>query len=252
MDETIHTRLERERTASQPAAGLIRLRHVFPAIAMHDVGNYRAARVVFSGNVLHTHSLGVQRPNAYYVRFRKPMIALPFAPALPSFGVAIRHVLLMRAQKQMRRVTAAAVITLVQHVLIGGYRPVSELPGDAMGVFLTPTYPERSVAVRADASGPIPTTGRFIQAIPKAFLGIKRSLCDMLAGPRTVHGFPGKVTAGQLAFNGAVTGCANQGQSSRMQLHVNPPMVLCRALTVAAVQGFLMPLLYLKAGYYAR
>jgi len=59
-----------------------------------------------------------------------------------SFGDHVRHIVLLGAKKQMRRIYARGVIAAMKHLYSFGDRfGVMQFPGDAMGKFILPMLP---------------------------------------------------------------------------------------------------------------
>ncbi len=132
-------------------------------------GGYRSdarmAYPVLSGYSSWADARGVQKPYFYHLIFIQLRETVVFslrssAVALTAFGNHVGNIFCLRAQKQMVRVAAKRVVTLVANVHVGFYWTYKYLPSNAMGSPRSCPDANLAVTVSGFAPAPNPATAR--------------------------------------------------------------------------------------------
>jgi hypothetical protein len=157
-----------------------------------------------------------------------------------AFGSHVCHVVLMRTQKQMRRVDAGRVVaagTVMQNVQAIGYRPVMQLPRQSMRIddSWSTVAIERTVTIPGCATSPQPTLAKRVNVLPEA-----HGRCDgtvLLGARRRTEAATASIEFCLPSHEVVVTNGAGSGDDS-LRGHLTVLALGATPRTVQPVAGF--------------
>lgn len=130
---------------------------VLPSATSLDITDSRLSDAVQSRDSFESFAARDSHPNVSHIRRAQSACAISFADVISPLADHVFDVLVIRPEKQMRRVNAHPVVAAMAHLQIVWRLPIRELVRNAMRWMLPPAYAETPVAACTGSADPDPT-----------------------------------------------------------------------------------------------